>query len=113
MDWQSSLQQFLNDNPDLPHGDAGDAEPVADRPVRKERLDLILDRKGRAGKVATIITGFADTTSDADILALAGRLKQRLGTGGSSRGGEILIQGDRRTELARLLQAEGYKTRNI
>lgn len=110
-DWQSALQNFLNDNPDLPQGEETAAPTAVE--TKKPRLDIILDRKGRAGKTATIIAGFADDTTDEEIGNLATLLKQKLGTGGSSRGGEILIQGDRRNDVARLLQAEGYKTRII
>ena len=39
--------------------------------------------------------------------------RQRLGTGGSSRGGEILIQGDKRREVAAELAAMGLKCRII
>lgn len=110
-DWQSTLRQFINANPDLPEGnDPQTAEETAGK-SKPARLDIILDRKGRAGKTATIITGFPQETCDKDISSLAGRLKQRLGTGGSSRGGEILIQGDRRKEVAAMLEKEGYKTR--
>lgn len=69
--------------------------------AQKERLLVTLSRKGRAGKTATIISGF--TIPDDAVEALAAHLKRTLGTGGSARGGEILIQGDRRTDLLRLL----------
>lgn len=75
------------------------------------RLDILLERKGRAGKCATIITGF--TIDDADVAALAAEIKRTLGTGGSARGGEILIQGDRRDDVLRLLTSHGLKARKI
>jgi translation initiation factor 1 len=76
-------------------------------------LDIVLDRKGRAGKSATIVCGFGDESDDETITALAAKLKKRLATGGSVRGGEILVQGDRRKEVAELLKAEGYPCRII
>lgn len=60
-----------------------------------------MERKGRGGKTATIIEGFPG--SDSELKALATRLKQQLGVGGSARGGEILIQGDCRQRLRELL----------
>ena len=40
---------------------------------------------------------------------LAAKLKRRLGTGGSARGGEILIQGDRADDVLKALTDLGYK----
>lgn len=108
-DWKSKLSDLLASNPDLPAGDDHIA-PIDDaKPKKKNRLDIILDRK-RAGKTASIISGFAD---DDDIKDIAARLKQKLGTGGSSRGGEILIQGDRRSDIAKFLSDLGYPSRII
>lgn len=78
---------------------------------QKGRVDVILDRKGRAGKSATIVAGF--TVADDAVAALAALLRRSLGTGGSSRGGEILIQGDRRDDVVRILAANGIKARKI
>lgn len=108
--WQDSLQAFLDSNPGLPEGET----PLADdnKPAPKPRLDIILDRKGRAGKTATIIAGF-DSTDDTELKRIASELKSRLATGGAARGGEILVQGDRRNDVKRILDEMGYKTRLI
>lgn len=79
--------------------------------VQSERLDIVFERKGRGGKQATIVTGFV--VEDAEVEEVAAQLKRRLGTGGSARGGEILIQGDRRESVKRLLTEMGYKARII
>lgn len=71
---------------------------------------LCYERKGRGGKPATIITGL-DGLGQEKLLALASGLKKALATGGSARGGEILVQGDRRDELRRLLAARGFKVK--
>ncbi len=70
------------------------------------RLDIVFERKGRAGKCATIIAGF--TISDDEIDALASEMKHTLGTGG-----EILIQGDRRQDVLSFLTKKGLKARII
>lgn len=108
-DWLSALQQFKDDNPDLPEGTEHLEADTKPSPSKKEKLNIVYERKGRAGKSVTIICGFADTTPDTEIELLAKELKQRLGTGGSARGGEILIQGDRRSDIATILRAKGYR----
>ncbi len=89
--------------------EAADEAPASPWAAQKGRLDIILDRKGRAGKSATIVSGF--TIGDDAVAELASQLRRSLGTGGSSRGGEILIQGDRRADVQRLLTARGLKSR--
>jgi len=109
-DWQSSLQAFLDSNPDLPEGDDRSCESCSGQNVSpRPRLEIIYERKGRAGKQATIITGFGDTPDDV-IADIARRIKTSVGTGGSVRGGEILIQGDRRDKVRQILHSLGYKT---
>ncbi|MCM1310575.1 MAG: translation initiation factor [Bacteroides sp.] len=102
-DWQDALKSLMDGNT-LPEGQS--PEPETKRPTPKSNLAIALERKGRAGKVATIISGFG---ADDDIQQVAATLKSRLGTGGSARGGEILIQGDRRDDVRRLLTQLGYK----
>jgi len=67
---------------------------------------LHFERKGRGGSPATIISGLG-TLPDARLKALASTLKSKLAVGGSCRGGEILVQGDRRAQLRALLPALG------
>lgn len=109
-DFRSAMEAFLKNNPDIPEGEI--AEEESPRPASGDfRMDVVLEKKGRAGKQATIICGFQG--SDEDLLELASTLKRRLATGGSARGGEILIQGDRRKEVVDLLKSLGYKARII
>ncbi|MCM1067381.1 MAG: translation initiation factor [Muribaculaceae bacterium] len=82
-------------------------EPEAAPQIQKDRLLITYERKGRAGKSATIVSGF--TMADDDVAALASEMKRRLGTGGSARGGEILIQGDRRDDVRAFLLEKKFK----
>lgn len=109
-DWRSKLGALMAN---MPAEEIETTEIVAEANTQKEtaRLDIIFERKGRAGKTATIISGF--TIGDDEIAELASALKQRLGTGGSARGGEILIQGDRRKDVLKFLTDKGYKARVI
>ena len=110
--WLDRLSALRSTMPDAPAEDAA-AEPAeeAAAPAQKGRLDIVFERKGRAGKCATIITGF--TLDDDAVAALASELKRKLGAGGSARGGEILVQGDRRNDVLRFLTERGYKARII
>lgn len=112
MDWQEQLAAFRMNNPDLPEG-SDDRSEVADdvAPVKQPRLDVGIEKKGRAGKTATLITGWI--LDDDALREIASTLKQRLGCGGSARGGDILIQGDRRDRVVELLAELGYKARKI
>lgn len=79
----------------------------ATKPAKKGKLAIFVEKKGRGGKTATIITGF--TCEQQELLDLASRLKNALGCGGSARDGEILVQGERREDVARFLRGQGYK----
>lgn len=88
------------------------ATPAVDqKSAQTARLDIVFEKKGRGGKTATIVTGF--TISDDEVEEVASEIKKRLGAGGSARGGEILIQGDRRTDVLKFLTSKGLKARII
>ncbi len=105
MDWKDALAGLLPDDY-TPADESTPADETAAKPCN-DRLHVILDRKGRKGKTATIISGF--TIADEQVEELAATLKRRLGTGGSARGGEILIQGDRADDVLKALTDLGYK----
>lgn len=110
LDWKDALASL---RADVPEG-APDPEPEA-APERSgigsQSLRVVLDRKGRKGKVAVIVDGF--TCSDDEVAEVAAMLKRKLGVGGSARGGEILIQGDRLDQVADLLRSQGHKVKEI
>ena len=114
-DWKDALGKAFN--VPVPDGDAvpeKESAPVKDDALGqqgKTRLDIVLERKGRGGKQATIVTGF--TCDDEALKEVASQLKRSLGVGGSARGGEILIQGDFRQRVLDLLTSMGFKARII
>jgi len=75
----------------------------------QQQLRVSLDKSGRAGKQVTLITGFIGTGDDLD--ALTKLLKTKCGVGGSSKDGDILIQGDVRDKVVTILTKEGYKAK--
>jgi translation initiation factor 1 len=72
-------------------------------------LRIQLDK--RNGKPATLITDFQG--NDDELKELAKTLKIKCGAGGSSRDGEILVQGDFRVKIVDILLAMGFKVKKI
>lgn len=105
-DWQNALQGLLDEG-NLPQGSSPEPEADDKTPKQAGKLVISFERKGRAGKSATIVSGF--TLPNEEVEKIASTLKSKLGTGGSARGGEILIQGDRREDVRNLLKQMGYK----
>ncbi len=65
--------------------------------------------KGRRGKIVSTVTGVpVDAT---ELLALAGELKRRCGTGGALKDGVIEIQGDHRDTLVEELEKRGFEVK--
>lgn len=107
MDWKDILSKKIESG-ELTREEF--AEPVSSTEEKDTGpLSVSTDRKGRKGKTAVIVEGF--TASDAEVAQVAAWLKTRLGTGGSCRGGEILIQGDVADKVKVLLRERGYKVK--
>ncbi len=110
-DWKDILGQLRDDLPEAPDNCEPDMETGINdtAPGNKETIRLIMEKKGRKGKTATIAEGFK--CDDDELQELASKAKRHLGVGGSARGGEILIQGDCRERLAAFLRTQGYKVK--
>ncbi len=97
-------------NPAFEYTDNNPEEPETLAP-EAQNLRIQLDKKARAGKQVTLITGFVG--KDEDLEDLGKRLKTLCGVGGSAKDGEIILQGDFRQKITLFLQQEGYKTKTI
>ena len=107
-DWKKRLGVVFSTNPDFVYEEEAADEPATIEPSR-QNLIVGIDRKGRAGKQVTLVTGFIGTSED---LADLGRtLKVKCGVGGSAKDGEITIQGDFRDRVVTILKDMGYKAK--
>ena len=80
-------------------------------PPSQQNLRAQLDKNGRAGKQVTLVTGFIGSSVDLETLTKI--LKTKCGVGGSSKEGEIILQGDLRDKVVQALLKEGYKAKRI
>lgn len=108
MDWKDKLSGLKSL---LPEGEQKleAAETEVQKKLQREPLRVELDK--RKGKPATLITDFMG--SDEELKELAKSLRVKCGAGGSSRDGEILVQGDFRVKIAEILADIGFKVKKI
>lgn len=98
----------------LPEGAAAAPEPdPPPAPSKRGRVILRRETKHRGGKAVIIVRG----VPDAEIDALAKRLKQKLGCGGTVERGEgepeIVLQGDQPAKVAEWLRGEGFRVDGV
>lgn len=101
-----ALRDSLPDGP----AEAPECPESKHKSLKAKDFKIFYERKGRGGKEATIIE-CPDAMDDESVSSLAKILKNTLGTGGSARGNEILLQGDRRHSLPEALTAAIEKLR--
>ena len=83
-----------------------DISPIVDPSQQQVRLHL--DRKGGC-KVVSIVRGLQETIDV--LMVIAKELKRGCGVGGSVKNGEILIQGNKREKIQKLLIKKGYSVK--
>jgi translation initiation factor 1 len=78
-------------------------------PPQQQTIYLHRESKGRGGKAVTLIKGLS--LSEGNLFALAKKLKQACGSGGTVKDGVIEIQGEHREKIADTLRKLGYKVK--
>jgi translation initiation factor 1 len=104
-DWKERLGVVFSTNPDFQYETDKEQEATTLAPER-QNLKIWLDRL-KGGRVATVVRGFVG--SDDDLAALGKELKKSCGVGGTTKDGEIIIQGDHRDRVVELLTKAGYR----
>ncbi len=107
-DWKERLGVVYSTKSDFSY-ESDDSDSSQTLAPKDQLLYVSLDKKKRAGKEVTLIEGFVGTEDDLNQLGKT--LKQKCGVGGTSKDGEILIQGNFRDRILVLLQEMGYKTK--
>ena len=107
MDLQDQLKNLFPDH-----------QVSADEPELKEPKTLwiqsepmICKYEKRKGKPTTIIEGYSGAEEDFKILAK--ELKTKLSVGGTFKDDSIIIQGDYRDKIMKILQEKGFKVKRV
>jgi translation initiation factor 1 len=82
--------------------------PAPRKNKNRGRVDIVRQTAHRGGKTVTVVTGFVGIgLPEKEKLAKA--MQKACGTGGTVKEGRIEIQGDQRTEVARILTEAGFR----
>jgi len=103
--WKDRLNIVYSTNPDFSY-DTGETEEAATLEKEKQTLRIQLDKRNRAGKQVTLITGFIGNERELELLGKLLRVK--CGAGGAAKDAEIIVQGDFRKKVLEILLKEGY-----
>lgn len=95
----------------FPEHEEQDFEMPEEKFEQKNPLICKFEKKGRNGKPVTLIEGFEGT--EEELKQISKKIKTTLGIGGSEKDGIIVIQGDNRDKIMKILQVMGYKTKRV
>ena len=104
-DWKDRLNIVYSTNPNFEYS-TDEMEEIETLPKQQQKLRVSIEKNHRGGKTVTIIKNFVGTEND--IKELGRLLKTKCGVGGSTKDGEILVQGDFRDKVIDILKKEGY-----
>lgn len=95
----------------FPEHEEQDFEMPEEKFEQKNPLVCKFEKKGRNGKPVTLIEGFEGT--EEELKQISKKIKTTLGIGGSEKDGVIVIQGDNRDKIMKILNDMGYKTKRV
>lgn len=95
----------------FPEHEEQDFEMPEEKFEQKNPLICKFEKKGRNGKPVTLIEGFEGT--EEELKQISKKIKTTLGIGGSEKDGIIVIQGDNRDKIMKILHEMGYKTKRV
>jgi len=103
LSWDDFVKLGNPDNaPEMPE------DEVATDKKQFTSIRVHLEKKHRGGKAVSLIRGLEDLPDD-ELKALGKLLKSKCGVGGSAKNGEIIIQGEHRDKIIKILEEQGYK----
>lgn len=106
MDLNDQLKNLFPD-----HIPSEEVPPTPKSDICLQDDPIICKYEKRKGKPITILEGYNGT--DSNFKKLAKELKTKLSVGGSFKGGKIIIQGDYRDKIMKLLQEKGFKVKRV
>ncbi len=105
---KNRINVVYSTNPDYTY-EYSQENTIETLPPEKQDLRVVLDSKQRKGKTVTLIQGFLG--NEDDLKELAKLLKNKCGTGGSVKDGEIIIQGEVKEKVLTILRDNHYKAK--
>jgi translation initiation factor 1 len=107
MDLHEQLKKLFPDHEVSPE----EEKPIEDKQLWIQKEPMICKFEKRKGKPITIIEGY--TGSDEDFKILAKELKTKLSVGGTFKDDSIIIQGDYRDKIMKMLTDKGFKVKRV
>ncbi len=107
MDLQGQLKNLF---PDHKPSEIEEKKDSSDK-IWMQDNPIICKYEKRKGKPITILEGYTGATSD--FKKLAKELKTKLSVGGSFKDDKIIIQGDYRDKIMKLLTDKGFKVKRV
>ena len=93
---------------EVPASLAGDQSKRGRAEKNRGRVDIIRQTAHRGGKTVLVVTNFVGV-GRLEKESLARRMRKIAGVGGTVKGGNIEIQGDRREQVAAVLKEAGFR----